>query len=254
MNDSPTDDDLTRLADGTLPGAHVAALRARVQSDPELSARLREQQRGVALMRASEEIVAPASLHAAIHGQTSQRRSRVRGPARWRPRLLAPLTATMGAAAVIVIVLVSGGSRSLTVTQTAQVSALASPTRGAPAVDRGDTDLLSLRVGSIHFPAYERQTDSRATGARTDHLRGREVQTVFYDIAGRRVGYSIIAGGAVPVPRGSSNTIQGVRYVTTTTGDARLVTWRRAGHTCVIAARRITRRTLLSLAAATQAT
>ena len=255
MNDTPIDDELARLADGTLRDAQADVLRAQVRANPDLQPRLREQERAVSLVRATEEIVAPASLHAAIHGRISDR-AHARGGAgsRRRARLLAPVGAAVVAAAVVVILLVSAGPGSLTVTGTAQAAALGSPTRGAPAVDRGDSDLLSLDVGSIRFPAYERHASERATGARTDQLHGRRVQTVFYDVAGRQVGYTIIAGAALPNPRGTSHLIQGVRYTTTTVSGARLVTWRRAGHTCIIAARGTDQRTLLSLAAATQAT
>ncbi len=248
MNDTPTDTDLTRLADGTLPDAQAAALRARIQEDPDLRSRLRQQQRAVALVRSTDNIVAPASLRTAIHDQTSRPPSS-HGRKLWRPRLLAPLGAAVAAAAVVAIVVVSQGSGPLSVTRTAQL-ALASPTHRAPAVDPGDTDLLSLNVGSIRFPDYEGQTGWRATGARSDQVDGRRIQTVFYNIAGRQVGYSIVAGAALPIPPGPTHTIQGTRYVLTDTGSAQLVTWRQAGHTCIIAARHTTQHTLLKLAAA----
>ena len=167
--------------------------------------------------------------------------------------MLAPLGAVALAAVILVVVLVSNGSPALTVTRTARV-ALAAPTRNAPAPDPSDRELLSLRVGAIAFPAYERQADWRAIGARTDRIDARRVQTVFYDIAGRRVGYSIVAGAALHVPSGRGRTINGVRYVTAVVGSAELITWQRDGHTCVIAGRRVSGRTLLRLAAASQIT
>ncbi len=254
MNDSqPTDADLTRLADGSLPDAQAADLRARVSSSPELRARLREQQHAVALTQATAQIVAPASVHAAVREQIAARspRARSRSPRLvWRPRVVAPFAAGALAAAVLVIVLLSGGSRSPTVAGTARL-ALATPTRSAPSVDPSDADLLSLRVDSIAFPAYESRSNWRATGARTDLVDARRVQTVFYDFAGHRVGYSIVPGAALRVPAGDQNTINGVRYVTSSSGSAELVTWRRDGHTCVIAGRRVSAHTLLRLATAT---
>jgi hypothetical protein len=42
----------------------------------------------------------------------------------------------------------------------------------------------------------------------------------------------------------------GIRYVFVSSGGAQIITWRRDGHTCVIAGRSVARRTLLALAAA----
>ena len=253
MNDEPTDAQLTRLADGSLPDAQADTLRARVRESPELQARLREQEQSIALTQATAQITAPASLRAAVREQTSSTRARTLRRPVWRPRLLAPLATGALAAAIVIIVLLTGSSRSLTVARTARL-ALATPTRNAPSVDPSDSELLSLRVDSIPFPAYEGRSDWRATGARTDQVDARRVQTVFYDIAGDRVGYSIVPGAALGVPAGHQHTIGGVRYVIGGDGAAELVTWRRDGHTCVIAGRRVSAQTLLRLATATETT
>ena len=251
-NGTPHDPDLTRLADGTLPDAQAARLRARVDADPELQAGLREQQHAVELTRTTRQLTAPPTLHRAVAAQLSAR-STPRGPARavWRPRRLAPLAAGGLAVVILVIVLLSSGTRTLTVNRTARL-ALAAPTRSAPTVDPRDSDLLSLRVDSIPFPAYERHRDWRATGARDDETDARHVQTVFYDIAGARVGYAIVSGAALRVPRGRVRTLDGVRYVITGVGSAEFVTWQRAGHTCVIASRQVNAGTLLRLATASR--
>ena len=252
--DEPTNADLARLADGSLPDAQAVDLRARVSSSPELQARLREQQHAVVLTRATSQIVAPAAVHAAVRGQIAARSPRARRmstPLARSPRAFAPLAAGALAAVVVLVVLVSGGSRSLTVARTAQL-ALGAPTRGAPTVDPSDSHLLSLRVDSIAFPAYRRRSDWPATGARTDQVDDRRVQTVFYDIAGQRVGYSIVPGAALRIPAGDQHSIDGVRYTTGVAGSAESVTWRRDGHTCVIAGRRVSARTLLQLAEAAQ--
>ena len=256
VNDEPDNIDLTRLADGSLPDAQADGLRAQVSRSPELQARLREQQRAIGLTQATSQIVAPAAVHGAVRGQIAARSPRARRrsirPA-WRPRVFAPLAAGALAAVILVVVLLSAGSRSLTVARTVQL-ALATPTRGAPNVDPTADDLLSLRVDSIAFPAYESRSDWRAIGARTDQVDRRRVQTVFYDIAGQRVGYSIVPGAALGVPAGDPHVINGVLYTTSVAGSAESVTWRRDGHTCVIAGRRVSPRTLLRLADATQIT
>jgi hypothetical protein len=95
-----------------------------------------------------------------------------------------------------------------------------------------------------------RATGWRASGARRDTLDGRRVTTVFYSSGHRRVGYSIVSGAALAMPRGSTVWAAGVRYVIGSSDGLPLIAWRRAGHTCVIAGRSVSPRTLLALAAA----
>jgi hypothetical protein len=254
MIEKPPDAELTRLADGSLSDEQADDVRVRVRGSPELQARMREQQRAVLLIQATQGIVAPSSLHVAVREQIAsrpKRAPRISARPAWRPRVFAPLAAGALAAVVLIVVFLSHGSQLLTVTRTARL-ALARPTRSAPAVDPSDSDLLSLRVGPIAFPAYERRVQWRATGARSDRIDGRRAQTVFYEVAGQQVGYTIVAGRTLHVPQGHPHTIGSVRYVTAGSGSAGLVTWRRDGHTCVIAGRGVSERTLLRLAAASQ--
>ncbi|HTU30349.1 MAG TPA: hypothetical protein VMF07_13280 [Solirubrobacteraceae bacterium] len=260
----PGEAELTRLADGSLPESEREQLRATVAGSPELQMRLRDQQRAVSLVQSTGEIAAPASLRASVAGltdATSGRPGRYRGrqgaadrrqTAFWRQRASIGLVAL----AVVLIAVVSTvlhGQTAPTVGSTARL-ALARATGPAPTVSSSDHDVLALRptgASSIPFPSYARFTAWRATGVRRDTLQGRHVTTVFYSVGGTRVGYAIVSGAALAMPRGSTvRGPTGIRYVFVSSGGAQILTWRRDGHTCVIAGRSVSRSTLLALAAA----
>jgi anti-sigma factor RsiW len=261
----PGEAELTLLADGSLPASERESLQAQVAGSPELQTRLRQQQRAVALVQATGEMAAPASLRASVAGLTDATRRRPgryegrqqsaadrRQTAFWRPR------ASLGivAVAVVLIAVVSvalHGQTAPSVGSTARL-ALAPATGPAPTVSPTDRDVLSVRptgASSIPFPSYVQFTAWRASGVRRDTLQGRHVTTVFYSVAGTRVGYSIVSGAPLIMPPGSTvRGPTGIRYVFASSDGAQILTWRRDGHTCVIAGRSVAHRTLLALAAA----
>jgi hypothetical protein len=206
-----------------------------------------QQRRAATLMQMTEDVVAPASLHATVHGMTggaaaTRRRS-------LRPRLLAPAGAVAAIVIIAAVFALAGGGKAPTVPQTARL-ALAPSTASAPAQDVSDRDLLNASEGGIAFPSYlEHQTGWRPSGVRHDTLRGRAVTTVFYRSQdGERVGYAIVAGHTLADPSGTTRTLGGIRYILSSADGGRLVTWWRDGHTCVIAGRGVSDATLLSLA------
>jgi hypothetical protein len=254
MNDTDPDIDpqIAGLADGSLTGSERDELAARVEGSPALRTQLREQERAVALMRATDDIAAPASLRAAINELTAPapaaRSRRIAAP-RWRPRLFVPL-ATGLAVAIVAVVIAVQGTPAPTVTQTAHL-ALSPATAPPPTEETVDHDLLTAHVGSVRFPSYQEEVGWKATGARRDSLHGRTVTTVFYRArTGMRAGYSIVSGKTLALPQGRWVTTHGIRYTFSTVGSARLVTWRRGGHTCVIASHSLSDQTLLKLAVA----
>lgn len=255
------EEDLARLADGSLPRAERAAMEARIAGSPELRARLREQERAVALTQSTSGLCAPATLRVSMqelsetsfwhHGRT---RSAGRPPAAGRRAALGVLAVTL----VAVVSVALHGGRAPTVQRTARL-ALAAATEPPPSTDPSNPQLLSLHptgARGIRFPSYVRMTDWRASGMRHDTLDGRQVTTVFYSARGysargERAGYSIVSGAALAIPGGITvHGPHGVVYVLATQDGAQLITWRRSGHTCVIASRSVGRRTLLALAAA----
>ena len=72
----------------------------------------------------------------------------------------------------------------------------------------------------------------QAVGQHQDEVDGRLVRTVDYRKGGETVRYSIVAGDAIEEPDGQDLEAEGTRL--RRIGDARAVTWRRGGHTCVI--------------------
>ena len=242
--------ELAALADGSLPADRRAQLRARIEASPELAAALGEQERAVTMLRALDE-PAPAALRDRVREMTDEG-AQTRGPrrtARWRRSLFVPAATALAVAVAALVVLLSGGeSSSPTVPQTAHL-ALAAATSPAPPEDPAHPGLLRLRVGRLAFPYYGR-TGWEATGARTDTLSGRRIAIVFYTARGHRVGYAIVSGAPLPAGGGTLVTRGDVTYWLQHAHGAELITWRQAGHTCVIAGHRVSPRTLLALASA----
>jgi hypothetical protein len=250
MEDQMTDEphpqaELARLADGSLPAPRLSELRADVDESPDLAAALAEQQRAVSLLRALDQ-PAPESLRGRVQELTNPPRASA-APQRRRAFVL-PGATVLAVAVAALVVLVQGGTSAPTVPQTVHL-ALAASTMPSPSEDSSHRDLLSLRVDGIPFPYYERTIGWQTAGSRTDTLGGRRVVTVFYTAPhGSRVGYAIVSGAPLASTTGSSEELQGHRFTLRQVGSARLVTWLRSGHTCVIAGSRVSYRTLLSLA------
>ena len=155
---------------------------------------------------------------------------------------------TVAVAAVLAAVLLAGGGASAPSLQQTVRLTLAAAVAPAPA-ERG-TRALAISASGIPFPYWQQTVGWRALGARTDRLAGRTVVTVFYrSPAGRR---SATRSSAAPRSRFLTVVVTrgGVRYWLLREGGTDLVTWRRAGHTCVIAGHGVGPGTLLRLATA----
>ena len=76
---------------------------------------------------------------------------------------------------------------------------------------------------------------------------------MFYSAEGyERVGYAIVGGAALRVTGARrAATLAGVTYSTIRDGGASIVTWRRDGHTCVLASRPASVSALIALASQT---
>jgi hypothetical protein len=248
MRDDPQfpETELARVADGSLTPEREAQLRREVARDPQLSTALAEQERAVALLRALD-VAAPVALRSEV---AQQLREAARPRRRWlRIRLVLPTAATVAVAAVIAIVLLAGGGASAPSLQQTVHLTLAAAVSPAPA-EHG-TQALDISASGIRFPYWQRTVGWRALGARTDRLGGRTVVTVFYrSRTGSRVGYAIVGGAPLPIGAGRVVTRGGVPYRLVREGATDLVTWRRAGHTCVIAGHGVGPETLLRLATA----
>jgi hypothetical protein len=251
MNDDMTDErkhpegELTRLADGSLPADRQAEVLAQIRQSPELTAALAEQERAVTMLRGLDE-PAPAALRTRVGELTGTAPSR-RSPRR-RRAFVVPGAAALAAAVVAVVVLVSAGGATPTVPVAARL-ALASATLPAPPVNPNEAQNLTLSAAGIPFPAWGPQKGWTANGSRTDRVDGRTITTVFYTgRTGNRIGYAITDGAPLSGVHGESVTRYGVRFTLQQSGPARVISWVRSGHTCVIAGRAVSYRALLALA------
>ncbi|MDQ2895766.1 MAG: hypothetical protein M3Y09_08970, partial [Actinomycetota bacterium] len=152
------------------------------------------------------------------------------------------------ATVLAVVLFVGGDTRAPSLRQTVHLTLAAAIS--PPPAERG-TRALDISSAGIPFPYWQQTVGWRALGSRTDRVANRTVVTVFYRAHdGRRVGYAIVGGAPIPFRAGRVVTRGGVSYWLLQEGTIELVTWRRAGHTCVIAGRGVGPGTLLRLATA----
>lgn len=216
-----------------------------------------EQERAQELIR-STEVAAPPALRARLEAQIAaaerdprrSRRRRVTGaPAGWAPRGLAlPGLTAVALVAIAITIAVSGGGGAPPAPslRAAAAVALRAPTAPAPAPAGGH---LEVSLGGISFPYWQATVGWRAVGTRADTLHGRRVITVFYAAAhGERVGYAIVAGSALAVPRAPVIERRGVTFAVLHERGSTVLTWRRNGHTCVLASRTAGPERLIDLA------
>jgi len=205
-------------------------------------------------LRALDDVTAPDRLRRAVEeGVVDAQRSGIRrGGSPLPRRRLGGVLALAGALAAVLVVLGAlAGSILTDETGSPNVRAVApvalrAPTAPAPAAIAG-SDLLAAKAGPIAFPTWTR-AGWRAVGARSDTIRGHDVRTVFYvDGAGRRIGYAI-ADAQLPVAGGRDVTRGGTQLRVLAHGSTSIVTWRRAGRTCILAGRGVAVERLLTLA------
>lgn len=208
----------------------------------------------LAHIRTLDAVHAPAALRQSIEqlvDDTQARRARWSAP---RVRFAAAGALAAGIVALAAIALGSGASQTArpgapTVLAAARL-ALLPATATAPAESPRNADQLERSVEGVAYPYWGGQPGWQSSGARTDRLGAHTITTVFYrDRQGRRIGYAIVAGKALPAPAtGTVVARGGVRYDLLDSGGARIVTWRAAGHTCILAGRGVAVGTLLRLA------
>lgn len=193
-------------------------------ASPELRERLERERRAVAMLAsARERDRAPSHLRARIE---SARRpaGRSRAPVRF-----ALVGAVAAVAVVLALALPSGAPGGPSVSQAAAVGARGA-TMSVPAPSSPGASELPVAVGSLHFPNWERSLGWRATGQRVDRLGGHRVRTIYYEKAHRTVAYSIVSEPVLARPPGD-HYMQSFRQ-----HGRNVITWRQAGHTCVLSA------------------
>jgi hypothetical protein len=232
--------DIAALADGS----HEApGLRERIAASPELSALLAEQERAVTLTRGAQPS-APAGLRAALK---AAEREQPRPTSKARRPMLGFAAAAAGVIALAVVALLPGGSAP-SVTAVAALAA-AGPSSPPPASDPAHAGALRSEIDGVRYPYWADAFGWRASGIRTHRVGGRPTMTVVYaNAANQTVDYTIVGGKPLGEPAGSAQQSAATRFVGLTAGSRQIVTWRRDGHTCVVAATGVPLPTLLRLA------
>jgi anti-sigma factor RsiW len=223
--------ELAALADGSLPAARRSALEARVAASPQLQELLERQRRAIAATRAAAVEPVPAALQAGVEGRIGRTK-----PRRRRVRLVPGLalgSAVAAAAAIVLALVLTGGPTGPTVADAAR---LAGTPPSGPAPHRLNHGAqLAARVDGVAFPDLARAYGWRPVGVRRDEVNGRAATVVYYEKGGKRIGYVILAGSALPSPSGAQSVERrGVRIKTLEVNGHPTVTWQRLGHTCVL--------------------
>jgi hypothetical protein len=242
--DEATIRQLAQLADGSLQGWDRAELEVKVAYSPTLRAAL-DRQRAAATALRGLDLQASPDLRERIATATA---SPERRPARRRRFAIGgALAGAVAAVALAAVLIVPSGGGNPTVVEAARLSQ--EPATGSVSVDAYNRKLLSADVEGVPFPNWSGEFGWRQRGSRTDELDGRSAQTVFYEMGGKRVAYTIVSGRGIPAPAGSEpKTRNGVHLHSLADGGRRLVTWWRDGRTCVLSSADVGDHELIKLA------
>jgi anti-sigma factor RsiW len=222
--------DLCALADGTLPADRRAAVEAAVAASPELQELLERQRRALEATRSLDREPVPPSLQEAVE---AKRRRLWPGRAGGVVPRLGLAGALVAVVAVVAVLVLGGGPAGPTVAEAAELADR--PASGpAPAASGRNDAQLALDVEGVVFPDLLRRFGWRAIGVRRDRLDGRNATTVFYEKAGRRIAYVIVAGDGLKRPDAPGSTYRDVTFHTLRVDGRLAVTWRRLGRTCVL--------------------
>jgi hypothetical protein len=192
---------------------------------------------------------APATLRARIEAERGRRRG-----VRLRPAFGGALVAGLAAIVLtLVLVLPAGAPGAPSVSQAAAL-ALRGSVAPAPAADPADPiDKLGRSVGHVYFPNWASTLGWRAVGQRVDQVNGRLAIIVYYERRGRQIAYTVLAAPALSQPQALISRIDGTELRTLRRNGRLVVTWRRAGHTCVLSGAGVSASELQKLAAWTPA-
>jgi hypothetical protein len=239
--------ELSALADGTLDPARRPEVEARIAASPELSVLYeRERRLLAALQRARTTDRAPTALRARVEAARPSRPAVARRRIAYGGGLAGALAVV---ALALVLILPSGTPGAPSVSQAAAL-AVRGPDQSAPAPDPTNRlKRLNESVGDVYFPNWASRLNWRATGERTDRLGGRPAVTVYYARHGERIAYTIVGAPALAEPAAPRTWLDGTEMQTLTLNGRLVVTWRRAGDTCVLSGSGVTASELQTLAA-----
>jgi hypothetical protein len=239
--------DLSALADGTLDPARKADVEARIAASPQLTALYERERRVVdALHQARATERAPQRLRTKIEASRPNRARAARRRFVYTGGVAAALAAVVLA---LVLALPSGTPGSPSVSDAAALAARG-PTQAAPAPDPSMPGArLHQSVGDVYFPNWTSRFGWQAVGTRIDKLGGRTAVTVYYRWKGATIAYTIVDAPPLAEPSAKATNWDGTKLRTLTLNGRHVVTWRRAGDTCVLSGTGITAAVLQKLAA-----
>lgn len=247
MHDKTDLAELSALADGTLDPARRPEVEARIAASPELSALYERERRVVeALHQARRTERAPERLRARIEAARPPRTVL----ARRRFVYAGSLAGALAAVGLALVLLLPGGTPGAPSVSDAAALAVRGPTQAPPDPDpyRPET-MLHQNVGEVYFPNWGRSLGWRAVGARTDKLGGHQAITVYYQWREDQIAYTIVSAPALAAPKGQRTWRHGTELRTMTENGRVVVSWYRAGDTCVLSGRGVTADELQKLAA-----
>lgn len=186
---------------------------------------------------------APPALRARIEAQRKQRAA---------PRFRPAYGGVLGLAVLLLaLVLISpAGTPSAPSLSQAAALALAPASAPPPRPDpSAPTVKLERSLEHVYFPNWSSRLGWRPVGQRVDRLGGRLAITVYYGSAERRVAYTILAAPALAQPPAPVARVAGTELRTLAVNGRPVVTWRRAGHTCVLSGAGVPAGELRALAA-----
>jgi hypothetical protein len=236
--------EISALADGTLDPARADAVHHLIASSPELARRYERERSAVEALHSLRSDRAPASLRIAVDAQP-------RPAPRRRGRVLygGALGAAVAAGLVALLLLLPGGSPGAPSVSQAATVALRGPVLAAPAPDPMHPDSkLGREVQEVYFPNWA-GFGWRAVGQRVDRVGGRTAVTVYYGRWGRRIAYTILASPALRRPGTNTRWLDGTELQSFLVHGRLVVTWQRAGHTCILSGAGVSSAELSRLAA-----
>jgi hypothetical protein len=232
------------LADGSLDPSRRQAVEDRIAGSLHLRTLYERERAAVDVLRRAATEPAPARLRMRLEAQRASRATR-RG---WTPAYAVIAGALACAVAALALLLPGGTPGSPSVSQAAQL-ALRGASGPAPAADPSNPRIkLNQRLQGLYFPNWSDTLGWRAIGVRSDQLSGRHAVTVYYQRHGMSVAYTIVAAPALAEPSTPVTHMGGFALQTLNLHGRSVVTWRRAGHTCVISASGVPTRVLERLA------
>jgi hypothetical protein len=198
----------------------------------------------------SIDVRAPEELHRRIDALVAERGGRAPDHRRRTTPLRLGFAGALalGVIAAALVVSLSGGGPALTL-RTAVALTLRPATTTAPGQDLHNATELAANVEGVAFPYWDDRFGWRATGARSDHVDGHTVRTVFYARGHDQwIGYAIVAGAPPSVSGGVVIERGGTRYRFLSEDGASVVTWPRDGHLCVVSGHGVSSAALMALA------